>query len=153
MKKKLTTTAVLFITCIGALFSQIDQPKLTKVTITFTTHNDNKDDDTRLDVSIKNKSTIFLSQELAKGENLGGKMEFKDPSVHSFNLQLSSKNIKMKDIKIPLVDIDIQPNGNDTWIFDYTVKLTFDDGNSFTSKSKGLILDQDNKHYEGVFQN
>jgi len=126
-------------------------PKLTKTTITFVTHNDNKDHDTQLNVRIKTKVNLFLSKDLAVGSNLGGDMEFVDPSTHSFDLVLVSDNIHLSDLSLPIVDIDIQPNGNDRWIFDFQVALTFDDGNTYSSKSQGLILDQDNKHYEGVF--
>ena len=122
-------------------------PILTKATITFFTHNDNKDDDTQLNVTLKTKVTLFLSKTIATGNNLGGNMEFGDPSTLGFDLVLVSNSIKLSDLTLPVVDIDIQPNGNDRWIFDYQVALTFDDGNTYSSKSQGLILDQDNRHY------
>jgi hypothetical protein len=126
--------------------------KLTGVTIRFMTHNDNKDHDTRLDVSVKNRVTMFLSEDLAEGQNLGGDMEFDDPSTHEFNLNLASDSITLKDIVLPVTNIHIQPNGHDRWIFDFTVKLIFDDGKTFSSSKTGVILDQDNRDYTGVFE-
>ena len=126
--------------------------KLTKVGITFRTHNDNKDHDTQLSVAVKNKVNMFLSQDLASGDNLGGDTEFKDPSTNSFDLVLKSDSITLKDVSLPVVNIHIQPNGHDRWIFDYTVTLTFSDGSVFTSHKDGVILDQDNKDFTGVFE-
>ena len=126
--------------------------KLTGVKIRFTTHNDNKDHDTRLDVDVRNRTSLFLSQELAEGINLGGDMEFVDPSTHEFDLVLKDNTVTLKDIGLPVVNIDIQPKGHDRWIFDYNVSLRFDDGKSFSSAKNGIVLDQDNKHFTGVFE-
>ena len=125
---------------------------LTKVNIRFTTHNDNKDHDTRLDVTIKNKINMFLSEVLAEGQNLGGDMEFVDPSTHSFDLVPKSDSVTVRDISLPVVNIHIQPNGHDRWIFDYTVSLIFSDGKTFSSTKTGVVLDQDNKDHTGVFE-
>jgi hypothetical protein len=126
--------------------------KLTGVKIRFTTHNDNKDFDTRLNVSVKNKVNIFLSQDLAEGIDLAHDVEFVDPSTHGFDLALQDSSVTVRDLGLPIVNIDITPNGNDRWIFDYTVSLGFDDGKTFSSTTTGVILDQDNRHHTGVFQ-
>lgn len=126
--------------------------KLTGVRIRFVTHNDNKDHDTILNVTIKNKVSIFLSEDVAEGLNLGGDMEFVDPSTHEFDLTLKSTSITLGDIVLPLVNIHIQPNGHDRWIFDYTVMLMFEGGKTFSSTKNGVILDQDNKDHTGVFE-
>lgn len=125
---------------------------LTRVSIRFVTHNDNKDHDTILNVFVKNRRTMFLSEDLAEGLNLGGDMEFVDPSTHSFDLALKSANFTLPDITFPVVSINIQPNGHDRWIFDYTVSLVFDNGKSFSSTKTGVILDQDDKNYTGTFE-
>lgn len=126
--------------------------KLNRVTITFYTHNDNKDHDTALDVLVKNKVSMFLSEDIARGENLGGDMEFKDPSTNEFDLALVSNTITLSDLNVPVVNIHIQPNGHDRWIFDYTVSLYFDNGKTFSSSESGIVLDQDNRDHTGVFQ-
>jgi hypothetical protein len=93
-------------------------------------------------------------RDLADGLSLGGDQEFKDkpPSTHEFELVLKSKNVTLKDINLPTYNIHIQPNGRDRWIFDVTITLEFDDGSSFSSVKRGIILDQDNKDYSGVFE-
>jgi hypothetical protein len=126
--------------------------KLTGARIRFVTHNDNKDHDTILNVSVKNRVNVFLSEDIAEGLNLGGDVEFVDPSTHEFDLVLKSNSVTLGDIGLPIVSIDIQPNGNDRWIFDYTVMLMFEGGKTFSSGKSGIILDQDNKHYTGVFE-
>jgi hypothetical protein len=150
--KALIAALFLAATFMEPLHAADQNAKLTKVSITFRTHDDNKDHDTRLSVAIKNKVSVFLSQELASGDNLGGDKEFKDPGSESFDLVVKSSNITLKDVTLPLVNIHIEPNGNDRWIFDYTVTLNFEDGSVFTSKKDGVILDQNNKDFTGVFE-
>jgi hypothetical protein len=128
--------------------------KLTKVSIRFDTpaSNDNKDHDTKVSVSVKNKINLFLSQDLAELINFAGDTEFKDPSSHTFDLPLKSDSLVLKDITLPVILIRIAPNGNDRWIFSYTVTLTFSDGTVLSSTSKtNVILDQNNTTHEGVF--
>jgi hypothetical protein len=124
---------------------------LTAARIRFVTHNDNKDHDTVLNVMIRNRVSIFLSEDLAEGLNLGGDMEFVDPSTHEFGLVLKS-NPALRDIGLPVVNIHIQPRGHDRWIFDYTAMLQFSDGKTFSSSKTGIVLDQDNKDHTGVFE-
>lgn len=128
-----------------------NEPRLSKAGITFATHNDNKDDDTLLFVQLKTKVTLFLSKDLTQRAELGHNTEFNDPSTHTFDLPLASDNIKLSDLTLPFVEIQIQPNGNDRWIFDYQVSLIFDDGSRYSSGAHGVILDQDNRTYVGVF--
>jgi hypothetical protein len=154
---KLSLAASLAVALLGGLTpARAGDPnaKLTKVRVTFVTHHDNKDHDTRLDVTVKNKQTLFLSQDLAEGRDLAHEVEFKDspPSTHSFDLDLKAKNTALKDITLPTYNVHIQPNGNDRWIFDVTITLEFSDGSSFSSEKKGVILDQDNRDYSGVFE-
>ncbi|CAJ6182694.1 Uncharacterised protein [Burkholderia pseudomallei] len=126
--------------------------KLTRVMVAFYTHSDNKDHDTVLNVLVKNKVSMFLSEDLASGENLGGDMEFSDSSTHQFDLALLSTTTTLGDLNVPVVNIHIQPNGHDRWIFDYTLSLYFDNGKTFSSSENGIILDQDNRDHTGVFQ-
>lgn len=132
-----------------------DDLTLTGCSIEFRTHNDNKDHDTVLDVTLKNKANLFLSQDIASGQNLGGDQEFPDPSTKDFNLTLASNNIKMSDLTQPFTNIHITPNGHDRWIFDFTVNLIFADASggrkTFSSTTNGVILDQDNRDFNGVF--
>jgi len=156
-------------------------PFLSKVTITFNTHNDDRGFATLLHVFVKNRrnnsadpeentdyiqnllaynrslalGTTEINPYLAFGQALSNGTAFNDPSSHSFDLPLRSKTIKQEDVLLPVVNIHILPNGNDRWIFSYTITFHFDDGRSFSSASnvngvKGIILDQDNRNYSGI---
>lgn len=129
-----------------------DDAKLISVKVRFDTHDDNKDWDTQLNVAVKNQKSIFLSQLLAEEVDLAKDQEFTDPSSNEFPLTLKSANIKLGDISVPTYEISINPNGNDRWVFDFTVTIAFDDGQAFSSSTKGIILDQDNSVHKGVFQ-
>jgi phospholipase C len=154
---------------------------LQKVTITFNTHGDNKDGDTLLHVFVKNRSntsatpqpgtdfvgnllsyqdheasgTSEINPFLAFGESLAQGTSFDDPSSHTFDLPLRSTPIPVGEVILPVVNIHIQPNGNDRWIFDYTITFLFSDGRSFSATSNtdgitGIILDQDNRNFSGI---
>ena len=157
------------------------------VTITFDTHDENKNDSTMVHVFVKNRlnnsltpqqNTEFVSNwfalqryqgngdlndgdknpYLAYGLGLGYGGEFEDPSSHTFSLQLVSTDISVNEVVLPEINVhiltDIGVVTRDTWIFDYTVTLQFDNGSfSFTSAVdgiRGIILDQDNRNHSGI---
>jgi phospholipase C len=161
-------------------------PNLIQVKITFNTHNDDKDGDTILHVFVKNRSntsstpeqeTDFISNLLAYnryeeayaqgyndrnpylafGENLAPGTSFDDHSSHELVIPLRSQPIPLEEIVLPVVNIHILPNGNDQWIFDYTITFFFDDDppSSFSASPTtdgvtGIILDQDYRNYSGI---
>jgi hypothetical protein len=156
---------------------------LRRATITFDTHNDNKNADTIVQVFIKNRlnnsrtpqeNTDFISNwlalqryrktgdiddgdrnpYLAYGLFLGFLKKFDDRSSNKFDLKLVSEDISVDDVVLPQVDIHVLANGDDRWIFSYTVTLTFDAvGYSFTSAVDGvpgIILDQEYRNHSGI---
>jgi phospholipase C len=157
-------------------------PNVHKIAINFRTHNENKDDDTILHVFLKNRSTStatpegecdFITNNLAfdrfNDPNYAGinpylgravdalhGTEFKDPSAHEVDLQLRARPIPLSEIELPVVNVHILPNGNDRWIFSYTISFFFDDGSTPLVYSSdvdgvtGIILDQDNRDYSGI---
>jgi phospholipase C len=132
---------------------------LEKVTVRFNTHNDNKNDDTVLNVHIVNRLNASSSQDIAIGADLFKGQEFLDdpPTTHTVvfgkgGLPLASNAIRIQDIVLPVVNINIAPSDDDRWIFDYSVTFHFDNGLTFISQTKGIILDQDNHKYSGVYQ-
>ncbi len=131
---------------------------LTRIGLVFGTHNDNKDADTTLNVHIVNRIDATTSQDLAIGLDLLHGREFPDSPADqqvifgaSF-LPLASTSIALRDIVLPVVNINIVPNGHDRWIFDYEVTYEFSDGQSFKSRIDGIILDQDNHKHTSVYQ-
>lgn len=161
--------------CVENPFKSISLPTkphmactLTRVTLTFHTHDDNKDGNTQLNVHITNRINSFNSTDIAIGLDILNGTEFKDSSTwtvdSSTGLPLASTSIQLEDIVLPVVSIDIVPMGglgNDRWIFDYQVTFEFTDkirpdpfykGRIFRSQTYGVILDQDNRKHIGVYQ-
>ena len=138
---------------------------LTRVILEFATHNDNKDNDTRLNVHIVNRLNASTSQDIAIGLDIFSGQEFQDPSYMRYTWSantnaLAANTILLRDMILPVINIIISPNGNDRWIFDYRITFEFtniqSDGfktvQSFSSSTGGIILDQDNNKYSGVYQ-
>jgi phospholipase C len=79
---------------------------------------------------------------------------FDNQSSHEVHLTPQA-GVTREEIVLPEVNIHIQPEGEDRWIFDYTITFTFADSTSFSFSSNvdgvtGIILDQDNKDYSGI---
>ena len=168
-------------------------PVLNSVSITFNTHaEDGRDSDTILHVFLKNRTSDTYRSEnasdyisnhlayqayaaadpytfnpyLASRENASAGVAFANPSSNTFWLTLRSKPIPCEEILLPVVNIHILPQGNDTWVFDYEVTLYFGDPNnsadpnhaydfSFSSNINGvtgIVLSQDNRNYVGIGQ-
>ena len=168
-------------------------PDLKSILITFNTNGDSKDDrdpDTVLHVFIKNRSsdTSFVSDAsdfisnhlayldyaskdpyevnpyLASAEALSLGNGFGSGSSHQFEIALRKKPIPCREIVLPVIDIHILANGNDSWVFNYTVEFLFadpaikDDPNhkydfSFTSTADGvpwIALDNNYRNYSGI---
>jgi len=130
---------------------------LTQVCLEFYTHHDNKNNDTQLNVHIVNRLSESSSQDIAIGLDLLKGQEFPDPSTNSIvfsptALPLASNSILLQDIVLPVVFINIAQTGSDRWIFDYRVTYTFSNGQTFSSQTNGIILDQNYHKYAGVYQ-
>lgn len=144
-------------------------PNLTGISVTFITHNDDKDFDTVLHVFVKNRlnttegsdtnstfiSNLLASQRyldtgdlgdraggpyLAYGIGLAADQGFDDPSTHTFDLTLMPDPVSLDDIVLPVLDVHILPNGHDRWIFDYKVTFSFDDNSTSTFSSRDAGL-------------
>ena len=130
---------------------------LNKVVLEFHTHNDDKHGNTQLNVYLVNRLGATTSQDIAIGLDLLKGETFSDPSYikvvfSSTDLPLASYSIRLEDIVLPVVNINIAPAGDDRWIFDYRVTYVFTNGQSFSSKTSGIILDQDNHKHTGVYR-
>ena len=113
---------------------------LVAVTLAFATHDHGKKNDTVLNVHIVNRLSASASHDIAIGLNLWAGQEFPDPSTKwvffpSAQLSLASNNIKLQDIVLPVVFINIVPTGDDKWNFDLQVTYTFSDQRDFTSRT------------------
>ena len=63
----------------------------------------------------------------AFGEGLGAGQEFADPSSTTFELTLTSDAIDVSQLVLPAVSIYFAAEGDDRWIFDYSLIFTFVD--------------------------
>jgi phospholipase C len=149
------------------LVKPVTDSVLKKVTIGFATHDDNRDADTRLNVRIVNRLSPTSNQDIAIGLDLfhgeeladSGPGHYKSFSWSSDDGTLAAHPTYLRDIVLPMAYIVIAPNGNDRWIFDYEVTFEFSDPDDFEQKrqiyswrTNGIILDQDNNKYGGVYQ-
>lgn len=130
---------------------------LTGVTLGFATHDHGKKSDTVVNVHIVNRLGASASQDIAIGLDLLAGENFQTPSTNwvffpSSQLQLASNDIKLQDIVLPVVFINIVPNSDDKWNFDFQVTYSFKDGRNFTSRTSGVILNQDYHKCECVYQ-
>ena len=152
-----------------ALDRPVTNAVLSRVTLDLVTHDradDNKDFDTRLNVHVVNRLSATSAQDIAIGLDLFPGQAFTPRSTHTFSWSsspgdgaLAGEGIRLADIVLPVVYLIIVPNGHDQWNFDYQVTYEFTDPHSVTgkqlvysSRTGGVILDQDNPKHEGVYQ-
>ena len=142
---------------------------LQRMTVTFHTHNDNRDADTVLHVFVKNRSSSTATPEgsssyianlmewrrleqlasqgrfdhnpfLGYAEALAPGLAFEDGSTFTFDIPLRTQPVPMQEIELPTLSVHILPYNNDRWIFDYEVSFHFADGRSFAYSSKDVGL-------------
>jgi len=125
---------------------------VTKVAVTFFTHNDNKDHDTSVSVRVRNQVGFHRFQDIARLDNFAGNEEFGDnpPSTHTYDLLLASDHIALDSLNATEFTVTEAPNGNDRWIFDVSIAISTSDGNSFSSTPVTVVLDQDNRTFTGI---
>lgn len=138
---------------------------LRKVTVDIFTHDDDKNDDSKVDIEILNRLSASSFTTIAAGMDLFPGQHFDDrgpvKSVHwpSDDGNLTLNEIMLADVVLPVVNITMRQSGTDRWIFDYEVKMEFADPNDFQEKSvfyswrtSGVILDQDNNKHSGAYR-
>ena len=117
----------------SAAFAQ--EPTLTSVEAKFDTTTDNKKQDTKLDVYLKNRD----GQEVGKSEGNEGLWD--KHSSHSVTLQVEGNPTKA-EVAHGSVSLTFHPRGGDTWKFNYKVTLMFSDNSSITKELFGGVLTQ-----------
>ena len=138
---------------------------LRQVTLDIFTHDQNKDGDTQLDIELVNRLNATSTTGIAVGTDLFPGEEFVDhgpvrtvqwPSPDG---TLTLNEIMLADMVLPEVNVTIHPSGRNRWIFDYRVTFEFADPDDFeekhviySSRTSGVILDQDNNKHSGVYQ-
>ena len=179
------------VSAVSSAYWNPDHGALLRASITFHTHDDDKDSASEVFVFIKNRMSNTRTPQtatdyvehlfewdryqpggdlsigkknpyIARGRFLGAGAQFgigEWDSLATFQLELASDLIDVNDVLLPEVSVCLvtDPAGigtGDTWIFDYTVKLSFDIGDFIFSSTdtgpRGIILDQDNPNHCGI---
>lgn len=116
---------------------------------------DDKDTDTKVSVYVMTKFNGQFDILLAKKEQFAGTDTWEDDGQHTYTYALDATSVNLSQISSDVKTIiSIQPNGNDTVKFEYTLTLVFDDGDPNTAaielaqKRTGIELNQDNRTYQ-----
>lgn len=107
---------------------------LTNASIKFHTNDDDKDGDTHVTVEVRDFNQVVA----ARIDSDFGK--FRDQTDNG-PFQLSVKNASTKtDMQRGNVTIRINPNGNDTWRFNFYLDLLFSDGTRLQGSANDIEL-------------
>ena len=127
-------------------------PILSRATIEFKTHNNDKSSSTVVNVHIVNRISNTESHDISVVSDIATNQYFDDPSDHIFELPIAANNIFLQDIVLPVVYINIVPYDDDeTWIFDYTVTFYFGNTQPYTWNTSGVILENAHHKHMGVY--
>ena len=109
-----------------------DNAILTRASVGFHTNDEDKDDDTRVDVTVR---LIDQTVVASIADEFG---HFDDHSdAGPFDL-LITQAANRGALKTGSVAVKIEPNGNDTWRFNCFLDLLFDDGAHLIAWANGL---------------
>ena len=117
----------------SAAFTQ--DATLSSVEAKFDTTTSNKNQDTRLDVYVKNSD----GQEVAMSEGNEGRWD--KNSTHTLTLQIEGSPTKA-EVWNGAVSLTLHPHGADKWEFNYKITLKFSDDSVITKKVEGCVLTQ-----------
>ena len=107
--------------------------------ITFDTNDEDKDDDTHVLVSVVDANNVLAAQISSDF------VHFDDHSSHGpYSLQILNPSART-DLVRGHVTIQINPNGHDTWRFNYELDLIFSDGTHLSGSEADNQLTQDDR--------
>jgi hypothetical protein len=114
-------------------------PVLINSTIKFHTNDEDKDHDTHVTISVRDKNNVVC----AYIDNDFGR--FPDNSDNGpFGLIVSNPSSE-DALQQGAVNIRIDPNGHDTWRFNFFLDLLFNDGSHLSGGANTLELDQNRR--------
>lgn len=106
--------------------------------VTFHTLDDDKDHDTHVTITVRNRDGIIV----ARIDNDFG--HFTDRSDNGpFALMIINQASKTTLESGGTTTIRVDPNGNDTWRFNFELDLMFSDSSRLTSDANGLELNDE----------
>jgi hypothetical protein len=141
---------------------------LNRITLEFSTFDDDKNKDTGLNVHLVNRLAdgsehdLMIALDLFHGQLFpnDGTRDDKYRSITWLKEDnvFASQNLRLADMVLPVAYIIISPSGYDRWNFDYQLTFEFIDPADFNQKPhiystlrKGVILDQDNNKHIGIY--
>jgi len=131
--------------CAILLISTIAQAQtLQNASIKFHTTNDDKDNDTHVTVDIMNGNGTVV----AHIDNDFG--HFNDNSDNGpYDIPISG-TLNLSDMPRGSVKIRIDPNGHDTWNFNYFLNMTFSDGTPVNQSNSNISLKNQSEQIFGL---
>lgn len=117
---------------------------LISASATFDTTTNDKDHDTLLDITVLNNQGVVAFNKTG----VGGHWNDHSTSVVSLDLKNA---LRKSEISSGAVRLDIHPNGNDKWEFNYHVNLSFSDNSMAEHRFDGKVLTQDNPTAQDPF--
>jgi len=118
---------------VGLVVQAPPPPMLSNLSITFHTNNDDKDNDTGVQVRIGTAAEWHQTSNQVFPDNSDVTKVF------------SPSQVRLSDVQGQSFSICISPNGNDTWRFNYILAGTRDDGSSYVVSDSSLVLTQDRR--------
>jgi len=111
-----------------------DNAILTRASVSFHTNDEDKDDDSRVEVTVRLMDQTVVA---SIADEFG---HFDDHSeAGPFDL-LITQAASRGALKTGSVAVKISPNGNDTWRFNFFLDLLFDDGAHLIARANGLEI-------------
>jgi hypothetical protein len=111
-----------------------DNAILTRASVSFHTNDEDKDDDSRVEVTVRLMDQTVVA---SIADEFG---HFDDHSdAGPFDL-LITQAANRGALKTGSVAVKVDPNGNDTWRFNFFLDLLFDDGAHLLARANGLEL-------------
>jgi hypothetical protein len=121
-------------------------PSLTEAQVSFHTNDDDKDDDTHITVTVRQRDGTIAAR---IDDDFG---HFNDHSNNGpFGLLIVNPGDKT-DLSLGNVTVRIDPNGNDTWRFNFFLDLMFADGSHLNTEVNNLELTQDRQQQTFAIQ-
>lgn len=111
-----------------------DNALLIRASVSFHTNDEDKDDDSRVDVTVRLMDQTVVA---SIADEFG---HFDDHSdAGPFDLLIKQAATR-GELKTGSVAVKIEPNGNDTWRFNFFLDLMFDDGAHLIAWANGIEL-------------
>jgi hypothetical protein len=124
-------------------------PQIKNLTINFHTlagNGSNKDGDTRASVSIHSTSGKQYAGWTQQGED-----EFGENSDKPFALSIQEP-LLIRDLAAARISFHVEPNGSDTWRFNYSLTGITTDGRNYSSGRNGCEISDEHKDREDALQ-